>query len=91
VRDRGSAVELAQRERGAPKLAVAEALDRPLGPDGDRVVLNRGYLGEFVLEVSRPDPVGEHHVSPTHNSAIAYGTDRVKQLPTRVDSVGDRD
>jgi hypothetical protein len=72
VRDRGSAVELASRERRAPKLALAVAPDRPLEPDGDRVVLNRGYLGEFVLEVSRPDPVGEHHVPPTHNSAIAY-------------------
>ena len=42
VPDRGCAVELAQRERRAPKLAVAEAPHRSPEPDGDRPVVNLG-------------------------------------------------
>jgi hypothetical protein len=45
-----------------------------------------------VLEVSRPDPVREHHgVTHAQFSDRLRGTDCVKQLPTRVDSVGERD
>ena len=90
--DCGSAVELAQRERRAPKLAVAEAPYRPPESDGGGVVANLGDLGEFVLEVPRPDPVGEHHrVTDAQRGDRSSGTDRVKQLPARVDGVGDRD
>ncbi len=68
---------------------------RPTGrhiPDGDRTVVHLGDLGEFVLEVSRPDPVREHHrVTHAQLGDCLGGTDRVKQLPTRVDGVGDRD
>ena len=76
----------------APKLALAEAPDRPPEPDGDRVVVNRGDVGEFVLEVSRPDPVREHdRVTHAQLGDCLRGPDRVKQLPTRVHGVGNRD
>jgi hypothetical protein len=92
VPDRGSAVELAQRERRAAKLAVAEASHRPAKPDSDRTVVNLDDFGEFVLEVSRPDPIREHHpVTDAPLGDCPDGADRVKQLPARVDGVGDRD
>ena len=92
VPDRGSAVELAQRERRAPKLAVAEAPHRPPQPDGDHAVVNLGDLGEFVLEVPRPDPIRKHHpVTHAQLGDRPGGADRVKQLATRLDGVGDRD
>ena len=85
-------VELAQRERRAPKLAVAEAPHRPPQPDRDRSVVNLDDLGELVLEVPRPDPIREHHpVTHAQLGDRAGGADRVKQLSARVDGVGDRD
>ncbi len=83
---------LAQRERRAPKLAFVEAPHRSPEPDGDRAVVNLGDVGEFVLEVPRPDPIREHHrVTHAQLGDRSGGTERVKQLPARVDGVGDRD
>ena len=58
---------------------LAEAPDRPPQPDGDRAVVNLGDVGEFVLEVPRPDPIREDHaVTHAQFGDRSGGPDRVK-------------
>ena len=46
---------------------------------GDRAVVNLGDLGEFVLEVPRPDPIREDHaVTHAQFGDRSGGPDRVK-------------
>ncbi|MGN6171096.1 MAG: hypothetical protein ACTHQQ_23435 [Solirubrobacteraceae bacterium] len=84
--------ELAERERRAPQLAIAEPANGAREPQGDPTLIELSDHRELVREVARSHiPSQNDRVSDAQLRDGRGRADRVQQLTTRLNGVGDRD